>query len=144
MIKFTIPGNPKGKGRPRFARRGEYVSAYTPPDTKAYQQHVMISYKQARQEKLEGALGIVITAHMYIPKSTSKVKKNQMLQGIIRPTKKPDNDNIEKIICDSLNGLAYDDDKQIVDSHTIKVYSENPRVEVKIFELRTLREGGGL
>lgn len=55
-----------------------------------------------------------------------------MLQGKILPTKKPDCDNIAKIICDALNGVAYDDDKQIVALKVTKIYSDEPRVIVWI------------
>ena len=57
-----------------------------------------------------------------------------MLLGIIRPTIKPDVDNIAKVILDSLNGLAYKDDKQIVFCIISKWYGENPKVEVILEE----------
>lgn len=62
----------------------------------------------------------------------SKKKRAAMLAGEILPTKKPDYDNIEKIISDALNGVAFYDDAQIVSSGLIKVYGEIPRVEVEI------------
>ena len=55
-----------------------------------------------------------------------------MLEHKIRPTKKPDWDNIGKIICDSLNKVAYRDDSVVVDAQVRKFYSENPRVDVSI------------
>ncbi|NFS59368.1 RusA family crossover junction endodeoxyribonuclease, partial [Clostridium sporogenes] len=56
------------------------------------------------------------------------------LLGIVRPTIKPDVDNIAKVILDSLNGLAYKDDKQIVTCGISKWYGEDPRVEVILEE----------
>jgi Holliday junction resolvase RusA-like endonuclease len=58
-----------------------------------------------------------------------------MLDGIVRPTKKPDFDNIGKIICDALNKIAYDDDSQIVEANIYKVYADIPRVEVTLTEV---------
>ena len=55
-----------------------------------------------------------------------------MLDGHIRSTKKPDCDNIAKIILDALNGLAYKDDKDIVSCLIEKWYGDEPRVEVYI------------
>lgn len=55
-----------------------------------------------------------------------------MNMGKIFPTKKPDIDNVIKVIADALNGVAYDDDKQIIDVSARKVYSETPRVDVRI------------
>ena len=60
-----------------------------------------------------------------------------MLEKKIRPTKKPDWDNVGKVICDSLNGIAYRDDAQVVDSMVRKFYSEDPKVVVTIEEIKT-------
>ena len=76
-----------------------------------------------------------VKAYFAIPKSVSKKKHKLMIEEKIRPTKKPDCDNVLKIICDALNTIAYDDDKQIVEMEISKFYSENPRVEVEIEEI---------
>lgn len=55
-----------------------------------------------------------------------------MLDGQIRPTKKPDSDNILKAVADALNQVAYRDDKQIVDTQVRKFYSETPRTVISI------------
>lgn len=134
-LKFTIPGEPQGKGRPKFARRGSHAHAYTPKKTRAYEDIVANSYilqcGNAKANRNE-YLSLVITAFFKIPKSTSKEKAYEMRLGKIFPTKKPDIDNIIKIVADALNGVAYDDDKQIIDVSARKVYSENPRVDVRI------------
>ena len=59
-----------------------------------------------------------------------------MEAGEIRPIKRPDWDNIGKLITDALiNNLAYHDDSQIVSCTVEKYYSEQPRVEVEIEEI---------
>ena len=65
-----------------------------------------------------------------------------MLAGRIRPTVKPDWDNIGKIYSDALNNIIYPDDKQIVTGITHKLYSETPRVVIDIrkFEPETYGE----
>ena len=60
-----------------------------------------------------------------------------MRARLLRPTLKPDYDNIAKIIADSLNGIAYRDDAQIVDGYVRKFYSDKPRVVVTIQEAKT-------
>ena len=80
----------------------------------------------------DAALDVRIIAYCEIPKSISKKKRKAMLEHKIRPTKKPDWDNIGKIICDSLNKVAYRDDSAVVDAQVRKFYSENPRVDVSI------------
>lgn len=136
-VTFTIPGEPKGKGRPRFARAGSYVKTYTPDETASYENLVRIEYeRQCRNTFPDDAmLDMRIIAYYSIPKSAGKKKRLKMLDNLIRPTKKPDMDNIMKVIADSLNHIAYKDDTQIVDAQVRKFYSEKPRVVVMIREI---------
>ncbi|SHN77413.1 RusA family crossover junction endodeoxyribonuclease [Desulfitobacterium chlororespirans] len=131
-ISFVIPGKPMGKQRARTLKTGR---SYTPQETVNYEtlvKQIYIMQHFARQ--LEGAIEGEITAYYPIPQSAGKKKREQMLSGQIRPTTKPDWDNIGKIVCDSLNGLAYRDDAQIVECVVKKYYSDMPRVEVKLRE----------
>lgn len=132
-IKFTVPGEPKGKARPRFARAGNFVRTYTPKETDSYEKSVRAEYLSRYGDVFfdKGEmLDLRVFAYYSIPKNTSKKMRTLMLDGTIRPIKKPDMDNIIKIIADSLNKTAYHDDAQIVDSMARKFYSENPRVEI--------------
>lgn len=54
------------------------------------------------------------------------------MQGLNLSSKKPDMDNIAKIILDSLNGIAYEDDKQVVELHLYKQFAEQGKVFVKL------------
>lgn len=135
QIKFSIPGQPFGKQRPRVVSRGTFSKAYTPKETVSYENLVKLMYSQAAKGKMfpDGAmLDVRIIAYYDIPKSTSKKKRKEMLEHKIRPAKKPDWDNIGKIVCDSLNLVAYHDDSAVVDAQVRKFYSENPRVDVTI------------
>lgn len=132
-INFTVMGEPKGKGRPRFCRNTGH--AITPKDTVNYETLVKMEYTQACGEQMfpdDAMLDMRIKAYYSIPKSASKKRHAAMLDGDIRPTKKPDMDNVIKIIADALNKIAYRDDTQIVDCQVRKFYSEKPRVEVMI------------
>ena len=137
-VKFIILGEPNGKGRPKFDTRGPYVRAVTPKKTANYEALVKMEY-QAQCDGFmfsrDAALGMLVTAYKPIPKSTSKKKRVLMLGDIIRPTKKPDWDNVGKIVCDALNKIAFCDDTQIVDGRVVKRYAEQPRVEVEIWQL---------
>ena len=136
-VSFVVHGEPLGKGRPKFDTRGPYVKAVTPKKTANYETLVKMKYQAQCAGTFfhnDVALGMRITAYKPIPKSTSKKKILQMLEGLIRPGKKPDWDNIGKIICDALNGIAFHDDAQIVSGTTIKKYADQPRVEVEIWE----------
>ena len=137
-IRFTIPGQPFGKERPKFSRAGPYVRTYTPEKTINYENLVTLYYQQSTRGYMfpdDAMLDVRILAYYEIPKTVSKKKRQEMVEGKIRPTKKPDFDNIGKIICDSLNKLAYRDDAAIVDAQVRKFYSEKPRVEVIIRQI---------
>lgn len=140
-IKFTILGEPQGKGRPRFQKAGQYVRTYTPDKTVAYENLVKLEYRRQcgdyKFEK-EQQLDVRIAAYYSIPKSASKKKRSQMLTNELRPTKKPDVDNVVKGVLDSLNQIAYHDDVQVVDCQLRKFYGENPRVVVVIKEAAPL------
>ena len=77
-------------------------------------------------------LDLRVKAYFRIPAGESKKIQAQMDSGEIRPTKKPDYDNIAKVVSDALNNIAYKDDAQIVDSQQRKFYSKQPRIEVTI------------
>ena len=138
-IELTIQGEPIGKARPRVCKYG----TYTPAKTVNYETLVRELYiigNYGRQ--LEGALEIEVRAYFGIPKSAKKKDVPHMLNDYIKPTKKPDVDNILKIIGDALNGLAYRDDSKIVTASVFKCYSDKPRVEVEIWELEGRKQDG--
>jgi len=139
IARFTVPGPPQGKGRPRFTRTGH---AFTPAKTAEYERQIRQAYQQGFKAgewpaPADVPLKITILASFSIPASDSKRKRMMKLQRKMWPTKKPDWDNIGKVICDALNGLAYRDDSQIVDGRVIKVYGEQPKVTVIIEEVET-------
>ena len=136
-VKFTILGEPAGKGRPRFRSMGPYVKTYTPEKTVTYENLVKLEYRrQCSDFRFEDSapLDMRITAYYSIPKSASKKKRAQMERFEIRPMKKPDNDNIVKVVQDALNQIAYRDVVQIVDCERRKCCSEDPGVVVTIQE----------
>lgn len=133
QYRFTVYGEPKAKARPRVTRSG---FAYTPKDTVMYENLVRTSFtEQCQPERLlEGEIEASMVAYFKIPQSVSSKKKKQMMDGKIRPVKKPDLDNIAKAILDSLNERAYRDDSCIISLTISKLYSEQPRVEVILKE----------
>ena len=142
-VRFTVYGEPKAKGRPRVSVRksgdGErtFARAYTPKQTVIYENLVRTTYQQmVGAVKLEGEISADIVGVFPIPKSISKKKRQMMINKEILHTKKIDCDNLAKIILDSLNGIAYEDDKQVVRLYVEKIYGEHPRVEVELKEVQ--------
>jgi Holliday junction resolvase RusA-like endonuclease len=136
MTTFTVDGVPVGKGRPKFARRGNFVSAYTPKKTVDYESTVKAAGQAAMgsQEPLETPVSLYLYVRVPIPASYSKKLTTACLDGLEKPTKKPDADNVLKAISDALNGVCYKDDSQIVNIHLTKVYATVPGVDVCIKE----------
>ena len=137
--KFFIRGEPVAKGRPKFTTRGGFVRAITPEKTANYETLVKLSFQQQFPNAVpfpkDTPLLVSIAAHFSIPKSASMKKAKAMRNHEIPPTKKPDCDNLAKIICDALNGIAYYDDSQIARLEVSKFYGDEPGVYVWIERL---------
>ena len=132
IAKLNIVGKVIGKQRPKFSSRGGFVKTYTPDQTINYENYVKMLWLQSGQEKLTGNIKATIDADFLIPKSFSK-KKQAALDGAYC-SKKPDCDNIAKSILDALNGIAYDDDSQIVELTVRKYYSGSGEGAILILE----------
>lgn len=131
---FTVPGEPRPKQRVRVCRNGH---SYTPKETIEYEKLARKCFQDKYQNArlLENELRFKVVCYFKIPESKSKKEKEKMLSGEIWPTKRADWDNLGKLLSDSLNGIAYKDDAQIVIATVEKIYSINPRVEIIIEEL---------
>ena len=129
-IEFTVYGKPQGKARPRFTRRGN--RAYTPKNTKLYEQQIARAYRQAANGFAFGEFPVEIWITAVFPKAKASKKEY--------PTLKPDIDNIQKAVFDGLNGVAYSDDKQILTAVVHKTFctleGEKPRLLVTVMEYK--------
>lgn len=136
MIKyFVVLGEPKGKARPKFTTIAGHPRAITPKETVNYENLVKMEYHAQCGDfcySEKKPVYILVDCFMPIPQSVSVRKKKEMLCHSLRPTKKPDTDNVLKSIADAINTIAYHDDSQIVDGRVRKFYSQHPRVEVTL------------
>ena len=138
-VRFTIPGEPVGKGRPRFrtikCKDGRvFNKPYTPAKTRQYEERVKLHFMEqvGKRLMLECKLEIEILAVFSIAKSDSKAKRHAKLTQQLPVTKKPDGSNILKIVEDGLNLIAYKDDAQITKAAVEKEWGEAPRVVVTL------------
>ena len=133
---FIVEGTPIAKGRPKFRRINNFVSVYTPAKTRNYENEVGAIAKAAMrgQEPLETPVVVCVYISMAVPASYSKKRRQDCLDKIERPLKKPDIDNVAKAITDAMNGIVYQDDCQIVSLHVTKVYATQASVSVFISE----------
>lgn len=130
-IRFSVPGEPVGKARPRFTKNGH---AYTPDKTRSYEAIVKLCAMKAMKGKklLTGAISLSVTAFFPIPKYFTKAIREKALLGELRHQKKPDWDNVGKVVSDALNGVVYADDAKVSHATVDKRYSDFPRVEVLV------------
>lgn len=130
---IIVEGKIKGKARPRFFNG----HAITPKDTVSYENWVRLNYREQCNLRLEGSIRARIIAYYKIPKSYPKKRIERIIEGLDHPTKKPDADNIAKIILDSLNNIAFNDDSQVVELTVIKRWTtEGERVEFELEEIK--------
>ena len=132
-MMIFVEGKIRGKGRPRFTRAG---GVYTDAQTKAYEEAIAAAYKAEHVERIDSApVKVFIEARFKIPAYETKATKFAMQRDKIRPTKKPDIDNIAKVVLDALNGVAFKDDKQVIDLYVRKVYAINEGLRIIVEEM---------
>ena len=133
-MRVVIMGKPFGKQRPKFAYNGTigYCKAYTPRETKEYEQLVKWEYHRQCGQYFTDPVRVDIVVKFEILKGTSKAEIVKCVDGEIRPAKKPDIDNEVKVLLDALNNVEVKDESQGVEGKVSKVYSLTPCVEFEV------------
>ena len=132
MREFTVHAAPQGQERPRFG-----AHAYTPAKTREYEELVQWEYRAQVKDAPYPArtpLTVKIEAVYPVPMSDSVRIRQAKLCGLLQPCKKPDTDNIAKAVLDALNGVAYNDDAQVVRLLVVKSYGTTGHVNIQIEE----------
>jgi Holliday junction resolvase RusA-like endonuclease len=139
-VVITLAGEPQGKGRGRAttwsAGNKRRIAIVTPEKTRTYETNLKYAAQQAMSgtAPYTGYIAIDVCAFRSIPQSFSKKKHAAALAGVLRPDVKPDYDNIIKTL-DALNQVVWVDDKQVVDAHILKFYSDRPRLVIMVWQL---------
>lgn len=132
-IQFEIPGDVQAQQRPKFSTFGGHVKAIDPKESRDYKSFVrLIASQHAPENLITEDIKLTIDVYRKIPKSFSKKKRQMALNGEIRPTTKPDIDNLAKGIKDGLSKVLWHDDSQVIELVARKWYSENPRAVVTV------------
>ena len=126
MLRFVVKGRPRGKGRPRFG--GGH--AYTDPETRAAEEQIAWSAKAVGAKASTQCARVSITASFKPCKTECAKAKASTIVGPY--LKKPDGDNILKLVCDALNGVAWVDDCQVYSASIDKFYGNEDQIEVVI------------
>lgn len=132
MISIFVPGTPVAQSRPRFARRGSFVTTYDAAPAKDYKSWVKSCAVEAMQKcgltiiKRDVPLSLRVVIGMARPKSRPK--------KYTQPTTKPDCDNVLKGLQDAMESIVYEADQQIVAVSVRKQYADAPGVIITIHE----------
>lgn len=83
----------------------------------------------------DGPVSIEIEIEVNVPVNARKKDKEDMKKGLIYPIKKPDVDNVAKLVLDGLQGVAFDDDYQVVELKVRKKYGEEKKLKIVVEKL---------
>lgn len=140
MLRFTVPGEPRGWARARTGQ-GRF---FTDTKTRSEKQAVAAWAIEAGAKVHDGPLRLIVRAYLGVPRSASKKRQAAMLSGAEYPTKKPDGDNLAKLVGDALTGVCWRDDVQVVDWIIEKRWCVEPRLEIEVAPmLGAMRQSDG-
>lgn len=131
-VTFVIPGTPIAKGRPRFGKGRAYTPQRTRQAESKTQQAAIEAMNKTRQRPHPGPVEVDINAYFPIPASWPKAKQIRAGAGELKPSSRPDIDNIAKQVTDAMNGIVYLDDAQIVTLYVRKWYAVEPQTIVTV------------
>ena len=126
MQKYTILGDPRPQGRPKFFRRGNFVGAYDPKQSRDYKQTLAAQLAAQSPEFIEQGKAVSIYVEFVFarPKSLPKRVEDHV--------KKPDLDNLIKALKDAAKGILWHDDSQVVQLSARKVYGATPMTVIEV------------
>jgi Holliday junction resolvase RusA-like endonuclease len=135
ITEIIVKGKPIAKKRPRFARRGKFVTTYNDQETE--EGKFLLEAKSQVKIMFDSSEAITIHCRFAMPrpknhfgtgKNAETLKKNVPYLH----TKKPDLDNLIKFVLDCLNGVAWKDDSQIWSIEAYKYYAMKPQTYIEI------------
>ena len=126
---MTIPGNPVPQKRNRFVGGGRYPRVYNPsaPRLKEIRSILRTVWED---EPIDAPIELEVVFHMKIAKNISK-RRRLLMEGQCH-CQSSDIDNILKLYLDAMNNLIYVDDRQVWKLTASKVFSSDPRAEIKV------------
>lgn len=134
QITFTAYLTPQPQGSSRgFNRGGKIVITSANKNLKPYRHHLtQIAMEERNKQNFEMIgkhvpVGAVFTFYFERPASCPKKRKHMVV--------KPDLSKVLRSTEDSLTGVIYADDAQIVEENIRKEYGSPERVEISIYTL---------
>jgi len=141
MFQFEILGNPIPQKQTRYCNKNGKSWMFDP--SQKDKERIQWNIKPfAPTEPLLGPVELTIAFFMPIPKSASKALRLQMLNRVVLPNKKPDEDNLAYLVTNALKRIVYEDDKQICAKHVYKFYSDKPRTVIQVRAIQECKAMG--
>lgn len=131
MFQFEIHGPLIPQKQTRWFKAGDAIRCYDPSKKDKEQMQWQIK-PFAPKEPLTGPIELTLVFFFPIPKGTSKALRTQMLNRVILPDKKPDEDNLAYLVTNALKQLVYDDDRRICAKHVYKFYGTEAKTVIKV------------
>lgn len=147
FVTIVLHGPPRGKGRPRTRVIGTFATIFTDKKTRHYENDLKAAgiAAMAGRPHLDEPVTVKVMAYMPVPDSWGAKKRAAALAGDIMPTTGIDLDNVVKMI-DGLNyhppafkgdklkvPIIWKNDSQIIVLNAMKLYSEQPRIEISVW-----------
>jgi len=132
--RLCVTGAPVPKARPRAVAFNGRARVYTPGTTARYEDRVRkTALRDWSFAPLRGVeLALTVVFYLPVPVSWPRWKRQAALAGGLRPTSKPDLDNLVKSLQDGMQGVVYEDDSAIVSKRAEKRYGDDPRVDLNL------------
>ncbi len=136
--EFIYRGIPKAQGRPKFYRRGNFVGAYDPKDSRTAKNNVACQVLEQGPRLIGQGIPVSLNLKFFMPRPKTHYDKTGQVREKFRDmphVSRPDLDNLKKLILDSLKGIVYHDDSQIYHSVATKMYGDEPMVRIEVTEI---------
>ncbi len=134
-LSFFAPMTPRGKARPRMGRFGTYKTTKEVANETHFRHHLENAVRKTDFKPFASPCVVSIVANFTTPKSWTKKHTAQAYKGEMFPTGKPDIDNVAKFVLDVMNGIAFTDDKQVVELKCSKRFSFMEGLSVTVEEV---------
>lgn len=135
MIEIKIPMRPMSKDRPRFVNGHCYTSERTKFAEDAIGWLVKEQMVKQSLPIMNKPISMSLEFGFKLPKNMTKAERDMLKENNFQHIKKPDIDNMCKLVLDSLNKIAYVDDKLIVHLDAIKIFGGEDYIKIKIEEI---------
>lgn len=134
-IAIAIEGTPAAQKRHRHAKRGNFITTYDPSsgDKRVMQRQILNSLEmQKATVPLEKDVYLELLFYFEVPKSYSKKKLEELESKNYTYTKKPDVDNLVKLVMDAANGMLWKDDSQVYRITAEKRYGKESGIVMNV------------